>query len=300
MALHKFNGLSVALVTPMDENLEIDRKAYEAHLDYQIEGGVDHLVVCGTTGESPTIRDDEFEYLLSKAVEMARGRCGVIAGTGTNSTVKSIERSLVAEKLGSDGILLVAPYYNKPSQRGLSAHFRAIADSVSLPGILYNVPGRASVNIDPDTIATLSGHPNIAAAKEASGDINQIMDILASVPEGFTVLAGDDAMTLPTIASGGHGVISVAANEAPDLMKTYVDACLDGDFSKGRHYHYLLLPLLRANFWESNPVAVKAALSLMGRMKNTLRLPLVPMDEKYIPRLKMILSDIGLDVQAAT
>ncbi|MEX0684519.1 MAG: 4-hydroxy-tetrahydrodipicolinate synthase [Balneolales bacterium] len=291
---HKFTGLSVALVTPMDENLEIDTEAYEKHLKYQIDGGVDYLVVCGTTGESPNITDDEFSYLLSKAVELAGGRCGVIAGTGTNSTSKSIERSKVAEKLGAYGLLLVGPYYNKPSENGLLAHFRAIADSVSLPGIIYNVPGRTALNILPDTIVKLAGHPNIVAVKEASGNINQIMDVIARVPEDFTVLAGDDAMTLPTIACGGQGLISVAANEAPAMMKTYVDACLSGDFEKARLHHFNLLPLIRANFWESNPIPVKAALSYMGRMKNVLRLPMAPLDEKYVSELQDILQKLEL------
>lgn len=293
MSQHRFKGLSVALVTPMEDNLEIDRPAYERHLEYQIDGGVDHLVVCGTTGESPNILDHEFEYLLSKAVELAKGKCGVIAGTGSNSTAKSIERSKTAERIGADGILLVGPYYNKPSEAGLLAHFFAIADAVNLPGIIYNVPGRTSLNILPDTIVKLSGHPNIVAVKEASGDISQIMEVIAKVPENFTVLAGDDAMTLPTIACGGYGVISVSSNEAPSEMKAYVDACLNGDFDKARRHHYKLLPLIRANFWQSNPLPVKAALSFMGRMKNTVRLPLVPMDEKYSIPLQKVLNELS-------
>lgn len=289
-----FEGLSVALVTPMDENLEIDRTAYEKHLRYQIEGGVDHLVVCGTTGESPNITDDEFEYLISKAVEMAKGKCGVIAGTGSNSTALSIKRSKMAEQLAADGILLVGPYYNKPTEPGLLAHFFAIADAVDLPAIIYNVPGRSSLNILPETIVKLSVHRNIVAVKEASGDISQIMEIIANAPKDFSVLAGDDSMTLPTVACGGCGVISVSSNQAPALMKHYVEACLSGDLKKARREHYKLLPLFQANFWESNPLPVKAALAYMGRMQNTFRLPLVPMDEKYALPLQAVLRNLKL------
>ncbi|MEX0772120.1 MAG: 4-hydroxy-tetrahydrodipicolinate synthase [Balneolales bacterium] len=295
MSTRRFKGLSVALVTPMDENLEIDRLAYERHVEYQIKGGVDYLVVCGTTGESPTILDAEFEYLLSSAVKMAKGKCGVIAGTGTNSTANSIARSKMAEEIGADGLLLVGPYYNKPSEPGLLAHFFAIADAVNLPGIIYNVPGRTALNILPETIVKLAGHPNIVAVKEASGDMGQIMDVIARVPDDFSVIAGDDAMTLPTIACGGNGVISVSSNETPAMMKAYVDACLRNDFEEARRHHYNLLPLFQANFWESNPLPVKAALSLMGRMKNTFRLPLVPMDEKYTQPLQEVLKKLGLD-----
>lgn len=296
MSAHRFKGLSVALVTPMDEDLEIDRPAYERHLKYQIDGGVDYLVVCGTTGESPNITDSEFEYLVSSAVELAKGKCGVIAGTGTNSTANSIARSKMAEEIGVDGLLLVGPYYNKPSEAGLLAHFFGIADAVELPGIIYNVPGRTALNILPETIVKLSDHPNIVAAKEASGDIGQIMDLISRVPDDFTVLAGDDAMTLPTIACGGNGVISVASNESPAHMKAYVEACLSGDFDEARRHHYKLLPLFQANFWESNPLPVKAALFYMGRMQNTFRLPLVPMDEKYSLPLQEVLRNLDLEL----
>ncbi len=290
---HIFRGLSVAIVTPFNEDFSIDKEAYVRHLNYMIDGGVDGLVVCGTTGESPTFSDDEFSYLIETAVSVSAGRCKVIAGSGSNDTAKSIKRSKLAKDLNADGLLIVAPYYNKPVQEGLLAHYRAIADATDLPVIVYNVPGRTSVNILPETIAKLAEHPNIVAVKEASGDIQQVMKIIGSVPSDFSVLSGDDAMTLPLIAAGGKGIISVAGNEVPAKMKKYADTCLSGNMDEARKLHYELQPLMLANFWQSNPIPVKAALSMMGRMKNILRLPLVPLDNKFESQLEKILQDLG-------
>ncbi len=289
-----FKGLHTALVTPFDHNDEIDKEAWEKHLDYQIKGGVDGLVICGTTGESPNISDEEFEYLVSSAFEKANNDVTIIAGSGSNSTKKSIERSERAAELGAKALLLVGPYYNKPTQEGLLAHYRAIADSTDLPCIVYNVPGRTSSNITPQTIAELAKHERIVAVKEACGDINQIMDLVASVPYGFSILSGDDGMTLPIIAAGGVGLISVASNQAPALMKKYVDACNNGDFETARELHYRLYPLMKANFWESNPAPAKASLEIMGMMKNYVRLPLLPMSKKYEEMLRQLLLDLDL------
>lgn len=289
-----FRGLMTALVTPFDDNRTIDTQAWEKHLDYQLEGGVDGLVVCGTTGESPTFSDEEFEYLVKSAVKKADGNCPVIAGSGTNATNKSIHRSKIARDAGADGLLIVAPYYNKPTQRGLVEHYTTIADAVDIPLIVYNVPGRTSVNILPHTVAELARHPNIVAVKEASGNISQVMDVIDAVPLDFTVLSGDDAMTLPLIAAGGDGLVSVASNEVPELMSRYVGHCLDDDLVKARELHYRLLPLLKANFWESNPIPVKAALAMMGRMKNVLRPPLVPMSIEQEEKLREVLKKLGL------
>jgi len=288
------NGLHTAIVTPFTHSLAIDKEAYENHIRRQIEGGVDGLVVCGTTGESPSFSDKEFEYLIRTAVSISDGRCLIIAGSGTNATQKALHRSEIAAREGADALLIVAPYYNKPTQEGIAAHYTTIADSVEIPLMIYNVPGRTSINITPDTIARLAEHNNITSVKEASGDMNQIMDIIQKVPDDFAVLSGDDAMTLPLIAAGGHGTVSVAANEAPGLMKNYVDACLTSDMQKAQELHYKLLPLMKANFWQSNPIPVKAALSMMGYMENILRLPMVPLDKELEPKLKTVLKDLDL------
>jgi len=289
-----FRGLHTALVTPFNDQQEIDREAYKKHLRYQIEGGVNGLVISGTTGESPTLSDEEFTYLIETAVEEAGDDCVVIAGSGANDTRKSVKKSILAEEVGADGLLIVAPYYNKPVQRGIKKHYTEIADAVDIPLIVYNVPGRTSINIEPDTIAELAAHPNIVAVKEASGDIGQVMDIISKVPDDFSVLSGDDSMTLPLIAGGGDGLISVASNEAPELMKQYVWHCLNDEMVSAREFHYKLLPLMNANFWESNPIPVKAALAMMGRMKNILRAPMVPLDIEYEENLMNILEKLEL------
>lgn len=287
-------GLYTAIVTPFTEDGAVDEQAFTALLEYQIQGNVQGVVVCGTTGESPTVTEKEFFALFKLAKKMAPNGFQIIAGTGSNNTQHVIERSKAAADLGADALLLAAPYYNKPSQKGLIAHYHAIADSVDLPQIIYNVPGRTAVNILPDTLAVLARHPNIKAVKEACGDINQIMDVIKAVPNDFAVLAGDDAISLPTIAAGGCGVISVISNEAPAQMSAMVQHALRGDFRAARQDFYALLPLMKANFWESNPMIVKAALAEMGIIKNVLRLPLVPMDTKFQDPLRNILRQLGL------
>jgi len=294
-----FRGLMTALVTPFDDDQSIDKKAWEKHLDYQLEGGVDGLVVCGTTGESPTFSDEEFEYLVKSAVKKAGGKCPVIAGSGTNATNKSIHRSKIARDAGADGLLIVAPYYNKPTQRGLVKHYTTIADAVDIPLIVYNVPGRTSVNILPHTVAELARHPNTVAVKEASGNISQVMDVIDAVPHDFTVLSGDDAMTQPLIPTGGHGVISVASNALPAPMRAWLDSLRAGDFPAAREQLRPLLPVFEATFAEPNPIPVKAACALMGLMELHYRLPLVPPTERTLNQLRQVLQPFGVLEEAA-
>lgn len=289
-----FRGLYTAIVTPFTANGDMDTDAFTRLVQYQIQGNVQGIVVCGTTGESPTISEREFTTLLSLAKSLAPQGFQIIAGTGSNNTKHVIDRSQLALSLGADALLLASPYYNKPSQKGLLAHYSAIADAVDLPQIIYNVPGRTAVNILPDTLSVLARHPNIKAVKEACGDINQIMDVIKTVPADFAVLAGDDAISLPTIAAGGCGVISVVSNQAPFQMSEMIQYALNGDFEKARSVFYHLLPLMKANFWESNPMVVKAALAEMGFIENVLRLPLVPMDSKFYESLNHILRQLGL------
>lgn len=293
MNAHFFSGLSVAAITPFNSDFSIDKEAYVNHLNYLLDGGVDHLVICGTTGESPTFSDDEYAYLIETAVKVAAGRGSVIAGAGSNDTEKTLRRSQMAEKLGANGLLLVTPYYNKPGQNALKAHFTAVADAVNIPIMLYNVPGRTAVNMLPETTAELAKHKNIVAVKEASNDMQQILKVMELVPAEFSVLAGDDAMAMPIIACGGHGLVSVIGNEIPALTKNYVQACMDNNLDEARALHFKLQPLMRYNFVESNPVPVKAALAMMGRVKNIVRLPLVPMEAKNEPEMKRLLQELG-------
>ncbi len=289
-------GCATALVTPFKADGAVDEKRLRDLIEYQIAGGVRVLVPCGTTGESVTMTDEENRLVIRTTVELARGRAKVIAGTGSNSTAVTIARSQKAKSLGVDGVLTVAPYYNKPTQEGLYAHFRAIAEAVNgLPVVIYNVPGRTSSNIAAETTLRLARDcENIVAVKEASGNMSQIMDILRSRPEGFRVISGDDALTLAMIALGGDGLISVASNEAPELMSKMNDLALAGNWDEARALHYRLLPLMEANFIESSPGPVKAALALMGLLEENLRLPLVPVQEKTRARMREVLVEVGL------
>ena len=296
LQLDWLRGCATALVTPFTSDGAVEEKRLRELMEYQIAGGVRVLVPCGTTGESVTMSDDENRFVIRTTVELSRGRAKVIAGTGSNSTSVTIERSKAARELGVDGVLTVAPYYNKPTQEGLYAHFRAIAEAVSgLPVVIYNVPGRTSSNISADTTLRLARDcDNIVAVKEASGNLSQIMEILRSRPEGFRVISGDDALTLPMIALGADGLISVASNEAPKLMSELNDHALAGHWDEARALHYRLLPLMEANFIESSPGPVKAGLALMGMIEENLRLPLVPVQEKTRNRMREILSEVGL------
>ena len=289
-------GCATALVTPFNAGGAVDEKRLRDLIEYQLAGNVRVLVPCGTTGESVTMNDEENRLVIRTTVEVSRGRAKVIAGTGSNSTAVTIERSKGARDLGVDGVLTVAPYYNKPTQEGLYAHFRAVAEAVGdLPVVIYNVPGRTSSNISADTTLRLARDvENIVAVKEASGNLSQIMEILRGRPEGFRVISGDDALTLPMIALGAEGLISVASNEAPELMSRMNDLALAGNWDDARALHYRLLPLMEGNFIESSPGPVKAAMALMGLLEENLRLPLVPVQEKTRARMREILSELGL------
>jgi 4-hydroxy-tetrahydrodipicolinate synthase len=287
-------GCATALVTPFTADGAVDEQRLLDLIEYQIAGGVRLLVPCGTTGESATMTDEEDQRVIKLTIEASRGRAKVIAGTGSNSTVVAIQYSQTARTLGADAVLSVAPYYNKPTQEGLYAHFRAIAESVSgLPVVIYNVPGRTSSNISAQTTLRLARDvENIVAVKEASGNLSQIMEILKERPEGFRVISGDDSLTLALIALGGDGLISVASNEAPDFMSRLVDLALEGKWDEARELHYRLLSLMEVNFIESSPGPVKAALAMMGLIEENFRLPLVPIQEKSRERLREV--EVGL------
>ena len=289
-------GCATALVTPFNDTGAIDEKCLRDLIDHQIDNGVRILVPCGTTGESATMSDEEDQFVIGLTVEAANGRAKIIAGTGSNSTAAAIQYSQVARSLGADAILSVAPYYNKPTQEGLFVHFKAIAESVpDLPVVIYNVPGRTSSNIAAQTTLRLAHEvENIVAVKEASGNLSQIMEIVREKPDGFRVLSGDDSLTLAIIALGGEGLISVASNEIPGLMSRLVNLALEGDWTEARTLHYRLLPLMEANFIESSPGPVKAAMSMLGLLDENLRLPLVPVQDKTRERLREILLELGL------
>jgi 4-hydroxy-tetrahydrodipicolinate synthase len=296
LQLDWLRGCATAIVTPFTAGGTVDEKRLRDLIEYQIAGNVRILVPCGTTGESVTMSEDENQLVIRTTVDLCRGRAKVIAGTGSNSTSTTIARSLAARALGVDAVLTVAPYYNKPTQEGLYAHFRAIAESInSLPVVIYNVPGRTSSNISAETTLRLARDvENIVAIKEASGNLSQIMEILRGRPEGFRVISGDDSLTLPLIALGGDGLISVASNEAPELMSRLNDLALAGQWDEARALHYRLLPLMEGNFIESSPGPVKAAMALMGLLEENLRLPLVPVQEKTRARMREILTELGL------
>lgn len=292
--LEGLKGCGTALITPFLPDGGLDTKALMALVNWQIQEGIHFLVPCGTTGESPTLTHDEHLSVVDITVKTAAGRTPVIAGAGGNDTAKVI--SLIAElkQLGVDGILSVSPYYNKPTQEGIYQHFRALAESTDLPIIVYNVPGRTGSNILPDTILRLAQIPNIAGVKEASGDISQIGEICTKAPAKFRILSGDDSLTLPVIALGGHGIISVASNEAPRMMSKFAAACLDGKWDEAREWNRRLYPLMKINFVETSPIPVKAALSMMGKIQEVYRLPLVRISEGARAKVSAVLSDLGI------
>lgn len=293
-------GCATALVTPFTADGAIDEEALTRLIEYQLSGGVKLLVPCGTTGESATMTEEEDQRVIKRAIELARDRARVIAGTGSNSTATAIENSKIAEDLGADAVLVVAPYYNKPTQQGLYAHFRAVAEGVDLPIVIYNVPGRTSCNISAETTLRLARDcENIVAVKEASGNMAQIMEILRDRPDGFRVLSGDDALTFPMIALGADGLISVASNEAPELMARMVELALDEKWDEARELHYRLLPLMEVNFIESSPGPVKAGLAMMNLIGENYRLPLVPIQEKSRAQLRVVLAELGLLKEAS-
>ena len=288
-------GCATALVTPFTADGAVDEGRMRALVERQIAGGVKLLVPCGTTGESATLSSDEQQRVIAITIAVAKGKARVIAGVGNNNTAVTIERAKAARTAGADAALVVGPYYNKPTQAGFLAHYRAIAAAV--PGfavVVYNVPGRTGSNIAAATTLALAREvDNVVAVKEASGDLSQIMAILKGRPAGFQVLSGDDALTLAVIALGGDGLVSVASNEVPDLMTRMTDLALAGDWTAARALHYKLLPLMEGNFIESNPGPVKAAMALMGLLEERFRLPLVPVQESTRARLKEILGQVA-------
>jgi 4-hydroxy-tetrahydrodipicolinate synthase len=288
-----FRGAGVALVTPFKKDGSLDEMALRRCVKRQVEGGIDVLVPCGTTGESATLDAAEQRRVIELTLAEA-GQVPVLAGAGTNDTRTALEKSKAAAALGVHGILSVGPYYNKPTPEGYYRHFATIADAVSVPVIVYNVPGRTGSNIDAKTLLRLAGHGNIRGVKEASGSLGQIMEILRDRPEGFEVLSGDDAFTLAVMAHGGEGVISVAANQVPGPMHDLVAACARGDFTEGRRLHNRLLRLMNLNFVESSPVPVKASLALLGLCEESYRLPLCPPTDSTREALRGALTELGV------
>jgi 4-hydroxy-tetrahydrodipicolinate synthase len=293
-----FTGCGTALVTPFRRDLSLDEEALRRLVRRQIEAGINFLVPCGTTGESPTLTGEEQKRVVEITIEEARGRVPVVAGAGGNNTAHVIEMAREFEAIGAKGILSVSPYYNKPTQEGLYQHFRAIAASVSVPVILYNIPGRTGVNIEPATIKRLAEIDNIVAVKEASGNIGQMATILDMVPDSFSVLSGDDGITLPLMALGGRGLISVVSNEIPAEMTRIVQLALANDFAAAREVHRRYFRLMEANFVETNPGPVKAAMALMGLLEPVFRLPLVAPKPESLSKIRGALEAVGL-VQGA-
>ena len=292
----RLQGCGTALVTPFTERGEVDYSALRGLVEWQIAAGIDFLVPCGSTGEAQTLDEAERERVVALVVETAAGRVPVMAGASSNDTSRAVAETRRMCQAGADYILTATPYYNKPTQGGLHRHFSAIADASSKPICLYNVPGRTAVNLQPALALQLAAHPNVMGIKEASGDLAQIMQILRGRPERFSVLSGDDWLTLAVVAAGGDGLVSVASNEVPGPMRAMVSLMLAGDLEKAREWHYRLLPLMEANFLESNPAPVKAALALAGRIRNELRLPLVPVTERTRDALAAVLKDLGVEV----
>jgi len=291
---HPLRGCGTALITPFRKDGSLDFTALEALVEWQIQEGIHFLVPCGTTGESVNLTHEEYLEVVRTTVRISGGRVPVVAGAGGNNTAKVIELIGELEKLGVNGVLSVSPYYNKPTQEGIFQHFQAIADATDLPIILYNVPGRTGSNVEVDTVVRLSLIPNIAGIKEASGNISQIAEICTRTGKNFLVLSGDDALTLPVIACGGHGVISVASNEVPRMMARFTQACLEGQWDAARDWNRTLFPLMKVNFVESSPIPVKAALAMMGRIEEVYRLPLVRISDQARARLSSVLHELKL------
>jgi 4-hydroxy-tetrahydrodipicolinate synthase len=287
-----FSGTFTALVTPFKKD-EVDAEAFERLIEAQIAGGVSGIVPVGTTGESPTLSCGERHHVVELAVEIAHGRCKVIAGTGSNSTRDAVAHTKEAEAIGVDGALLVAPYYNKPSQEGLFRHFAAIAEATSLKLVLYNIPGRCAVDIEADTVVRLAEQfPNIVTIKEAAGRVDRVSELVRRAPKNFTVLSGDDSLTLPFLAVGAAGVVSVASNLFPKEISRLVSLFLEGKAADAQAVHQKFFPLFRDLFIEPNPVPVKTALGWRGAMSADVRLPLTPMSQANAARLRQTLGEL--------
>ncbi|RPI56173.1 MAG: 4-hydroxy-tetrahydrodipicolinate synthase [Acidobacteria bacterium] len=289
-----FTGVGTALVTPFTTTGLLDEDVVRRLARRQIEEGIHFLVPCGTTGESPTLSDEERARIVQICADEARGKIPVLAGAGGYDTREVIHAARQMERAGANGLLSVTPYYNKPTPDGLVEHYKAIAESTPLPIIVYNVPGRTGCNVDPATLVRLAAIPNIIGVKEASGNIQQMCEVCRAVSPDFIVLSGDDAITLPLMAVGGRGVISVASNEVPREMSQMVEAAEHGDFAAARRIHTTLLPLMMINFVESNPIPVKAAMAAMGLLEEAYRLPMVPPRPESRAKILKVLSEMGL------
>ena len=289
-----FQGCGTALITPFKSNGSLDESTLRKLVRRQIAAGIHFLVPCGTTGESPTLSHEEHLRVVEITVNEAKGKVPVVAGASGYNTAEVVALAKQVEALGADGILSVTPYYNKPTQEGLYQHYRAIAKATRLPIIVYSVQGRTGINVEPATLARLATIRNIVAVKEASGNIAQMARVVAQVPESFAVLSGDDAITIPLMALGGKGIISVASNEIPGPMAQLAAACLAGDYPAARAIQKKYLPLMEVNFIESNPIPVKAAMAAMGLCKPVWRLPLVPPSESSLARIQAVLAEVGL------
>ncbi|WP_454064714.1 4-hydroxy-tetrahydrodipicolinate synthase [Candidatus Nitrospira salsa] len=288
-----FSGSLVAIVTPF-KNGTFDEVAYAELIEFQIANGTHGIVPCGTTGESATLTPQEHERVVALTVEIVQRRVKVIAGTGSNSTDEAVTFTKHAKEVGADGALLITPYYNKPMQEGLFQHYSAVAKASDIPLVLYNIPSRTGVNMTPETIARLSDISSIVAVKEGSGSLSQVSAIIEQCGEKMTVLAGDDPLTLPMMAIGAKGVITVTANVAPADMANMVNLALKGNYEEARTLHYKLTPLFSALFYETNPIPVKAALSKMGKLQNELRLPLTPISPQNQEKLFQVMKTCGL------
>jgi 4-hydroxy-tetrahydrodipicolinate synthase len=288
-----FEGTYTALVTPFSGD-GIDFPALRRLIDAQVAAGVQGVVPCGSTGESATLSHDEHERVIAATVDHVAGRMRVIAGTGSNSTRESVRLTRWAKEHGADGALLIAPYYNKPTQDGLRAHYETVAEGVDLPLVVYNIPGRSAVNIAPETMAKLAEIPHIVGVKEASGSLDQVSRTVQLCGSKLTVLSGDDSLTLPIMSLGGRGVIAVVSNLVPERLRKLVDAALAGDYASAREQHYALLPLMQAMGLETNPIPVKTALAMLGRCSPELRLPLTSLREENMAGLRKVLQSAGL------
>ena len=290
----KLKGVYTALITPFNNDGSYDDGAMKDLVEFQIKEGISGLAPMGTTGESPTLSHEDHIMIIEKVVKHVNGRVPVIAGSGSNCTEEAIRLTKLAKEAGADVTLQVAPYYNKPSQEGFYRHFMAVADSVDMPILVYNIPGRCGKNIENSTMLKLAQHENIVAVKEASGDINQMMNLIAAKPDSFEVLSGDDNLGLSLITLGGSGIISVASNLLPGKMEEMCQAALNGDIEKARKLHYSLLPFFRAEFIDTNPIPIKYMMALAGMTKETYRLPLVPMSDADKTAVKKVMQDMGI------
>jgi len=291
----KLQGCGTALITPFNKDQSIDEDALRRLVEWQIDSGIHFLVPCGTTGETPTLSKDEWLRVIDITIEVAAGRVPIVGGATSNSTADAVEKAKeLARRKGVDAILTASPYYNKPTQEGQYQHFKAIAEAVEKPLMLYSVAGRTGVNIEPATLGRLAKIPNIVAVKEASGNIGQIAEVFSHVPENFLVFSGDDAVTLPVISLGGVGIVSVASNEIPREMSEMTCAALSNDWKKAQTIQRKFVRLMQANFIESNPMPVKAVLAMMGRIEEIYRLPMLPMKKETRAKLQQVAAEAGL------